>query len=125
AQRKIEIIEDFDDVEITGDKDLIFKALLFLIRNAIDHSVQNGKIEIKVKKETDKVVISILDYGKGFSDEVIKNIYSPYRFNEEEFHKNNELSIYLVKLIMDYHQGELKVYNKSGAGAFVELVFNQ
>lgn len=125
AQRKIEIIEDFDDVEITGDKDLIFKALLFLIRNAIDHSVQNGKIEIKVKKETDKVVISILDYGEGFTDEMINNIYSPYRFNEEDFHKKNELSMYLVKLIMDYHKGELKVYNKTDAGACIEMIFNQ
>jgi len=65
----------------------------------------------------------MVDYGKGFSEETIANIFSPYQFKEEEFNENNELSMYIVKLIMDYHGGTLKVYNKENAGACVELIF--
>ncbi len=125
AQRKIDVKEHFDDITIKGDKELIFKALLFLIRNAAEHTREDTKIEISIQKKEKSKVLSILDFGKGFSKDTIENIYSPYRFKAEEFNENNELSMYIVKLIMDFHHGELKVYNKENAGGCVELIFNQ
>ncbi|MDK2977742.1 MAG: two-component system, sensor histidine kinase and response regulator [Bacteroidales bacterium] len=122
-QRNIDIEEHLEDIKISGDKDLIFKALLFLIRNASEHTGDESKIEISLKNEDRGIVLSILDFGKGFSKETIEEIYSPYRFKEEAFNENNELSMYIVKLIMDYHHGALKVFNKKNAGACVELIF--
>ena len=123
GQRNINIEEHLDDMKISGDKDLMFKALLFLIRNAAEHTGDESKIEISVKNEDRGIVLSILDFGKGFSEETIEEIYSPYRFKEEAFNENNNLSMYIVKLIMDYHHGALKVSNKENAGACVELIF--
>ncbi len=125
AQRNVSIEDDFEDIKIIGDKDLIFKALLFLIRNAAEHTNEQAKIEISLKKDARGKVLKILDYGKGLSNETIESIHSPYRFNEEEFNDNNELSLYIVKLIMDYHQGELNIYNNENAGTCVELIFNK
>lgn len=122
-QRNIDIEEHLEDIKISGDKDLIFKALLFLIRNASEHTGDESKIEISLKNEDRGIVLSILDFGKGFSKETIEEIYSPFRFKEEAFNENNELSMYIVKLIMDYHHGALKVFNKKNAGACVELIF--
>jgi len=122
-QRNIDIEEHLEDIKISGDKDLIFKALLFLIRNASEHTGDESKIEISLKNEDRGIVLSILDFGKSFSKETIEEIYSPYRFKEEAFNENNELSMYIVKLIMDYHHGALKVFNKKNAGACVELIF--
>ncbi|MGC9375453.1 MAG: hybrid sensor histidine kinase/response regulator [Bacteroidales bacterium] len=125
GQRNIDIEEHLDDIKINGDKDLIFKALLFLIRNAAQHTGDDSKIEISLKNEDRGIVLSILDFGKGFSKETIEEIYSPYRFKEEAFNENNELSMYIVKLIMDYHHGALRVFNKENAGACVELIFTK
>ncbi|MFO7843518.1 MAG: response regulator [Bacteroidales bacterium] len=125
GQRNIAIEEHLDDIKISGDKDLIFKALLFLIRNAAEHTGDESKIEISLKNEDRGIVLSILDFGKGFSEQTIEEIYSPYRFKEEAFNENNELSMYIVKLIMDYHHGALKVSNKENAGACVELIFTK
>ncbi|MDY6802076.1 MAG: hybrid sensor histidine kinase/response regulator [Bacteroidota bacterium] len=125
GQRNIDIEEHLDDIKISGDKDLLFKALLFLIRNAAEHTNDESKIEISLKNEEKGIVLSILDFGKGFSKETIEEIYSPYRFKEEAFNENNELSMYIVKLIMDYHHGALKVFNKENAGACVELIFTK
>jgi len=125
GQRNIDIEEHLDDIKISGDKDLIFKALLFLIRNAAEHTGDESKIEISLKNEDRGIVLSILDFGKGFSEQTIEEIYSPYRFKEEAFNENNELSMYIVKLIMDYHHGALKVSNKENAGACVELIFTK
>ena len=125
AQRNVSIEDDFEEIKIIGDKDLIFKALLFLIRNAAEHTNEQAKIEISLKKDARGKVLKILDYGKGLSNETIESIHSPYRFNEEEFNDNNELSLYIVKLIMDYHQGELNIYNNENAGTCVELIFNK
>ena len=122
-QRNIDIEEHLEDIKISGDKDLIFKALLFLIRNASEHTGDESKIEISLKNEDRGIVLSILDFGKSFSKETIEEIYSPFRFKEEAFNENNELSMYIVKLIMDYHHGALKVFNKKNAGACVELIF--
>jgi two-component system sensor histidine kinase/response regulator len=123
TQKEINVIDENSDIIINGDKNLVFKALLFLIRNAIDHSKKTDKIELKISEKENKIICRIIDYGEGFSDDTIKNIYSPFRFNENDFNKNNELSMYLINLIMEYHNGEFNVYNEENAGACVELIF--
>ncbi|MDA3954724.1 MAG: response regulator [Bacteroidales bacterium] len=123
TQKEINVIDENSDIIINGDKNLVFKALLFLIRNAINHTKKANKIELHLAEKENKIICRIIDYGEGFSDDTIKNIYSPFRFNEKDFDKNNELSMYLINLIMEYHNGEFNVYNEENAGACVELIF--
>ncbi len=123
SQKNISIIDENAELKISADKDLLFKALLFLIRNAVAHTKEEDKVEFKISVKENKTYCRIIDYGDGFSDETIKNIFSPFKFNEKDFDKNNELSMYLINLIMEYHKGEFNVYNEDNAGACVELVF--
>jgi len=124
-KNEISIVEENEEHIISGDKNLVYKALLFLIRNALDHTQKGSKIDIEFNETGNKLMCKIIDYGDGFSDETIKNIYSPFRFNEKDFDKNNELSMYLINLIMVYHKGEFNVYNVENAGACVELEFKK
>jgi len=123
SNRNIKIINDHTSFNISGDKDLIFKTFKFIIKNAIDHSENNSKIEFSTTQKENITICRFIDYGKGFSKKNIENIFSPYAFIESEYHKQNELSMYVIKLIMELHKGNIKVFNMKGAGACVELAF--
>lgn len=110
--------------ETTGDRTLIYKALNFIIKNAITHSPEKANVDINCFKNTSgEIVIKVLDYGKGLPQKELENIYSPYRFKKENKNSINELSMYLLKLIMELHNGKVLVYNQPEAGLCVELIF--
>ncbi|OFX83817.1 MAG: hypothetical protein A2W99_02985 [Bacteroidetes bacterium GWF2_33_16] len=123
--KNININEVFDpEILISGDKDLFFKMFSYIIENAIAHSPVNNQVEIELRKTDDKIICRIIDNGEGFKPEAIEDIFSPFIINGTNYHKINDMSMYIVKLITDLHNGEIKVYNKKDAGACVELMFN-
>ena len=53
---------------------LVFETLLHLVRNAVDHAIENvGTIKINLKKEENNLRISVSDDGRGVDLERIKN----------------------------------------------------
>jgi heavy metal sensor kinase len=67
-QQQIEI-EAATDLSVTGDRMLLRQALLNIVHNAIRHSPERSRIEIRAHKGSDEVVISIIDQGPGISSE--------------------------------------------------------
>ena len=121
--KEIDYINEVENITLNIDKELIKKAIVYLVQNAIDHSNSKSRIHIKSKKTEDKLYLQVIDFGRGFQQDVLDNIYSPFRFNEKDFQKSTELSMYLVKLIMDIHKGGFRAFNIENAGACVELAF--
>lgn len=121
----ISVNEKFESNNIVlGDKDLLFKMFSYLIENAISHSPKNNQIEIEITKNDEFIICRIIDHGEGFKSENEEDIFSPFAIQSNDYHKINEMSMYIVKLITDIHNGDIKTYNKKDAGACVELVFN-
>lgn len=52
---------------------IVFETLLHLVRNAVDHAIENtGTIKINLKRETDNLLFSVADNGRGIDLEQIK-----------------------------------------------------
>jgi len=57
------------DVQTASPKNLklIFEILLHLVRNAVDHGInENGKVEISIKTDENNLILRVSDNGKGF-----------------------------------------------------------
>lgn len=57
------------DVQTISPKNLklIFEILLHLVRNAVDHGIdENGKVEISIKTAENHLILRVSDNGKGF-----------------------------------------------------------
>jgi K+-sensing histidine kinase KdpD len=110
---------------INADRDLIFKAFVYILDNAIDNSSLKGKIEINFQEEGGNIICSITDMGPGFSVEQLNKLLHPLQFEGDKNYQKTGLSLMIVKLIMDLHESKLNIFNKDVAGACVELIFNK
>ena len=109
----------------------ISQALTNLLQNAVDSieeseklSDQNtyqGKVEIRVTLENEKLIVSVRDNGKGLPiGEERDRITEPYITTRE---KGTGLGLAIVRKIMEDHGGELVLEDVPSGGAIVSLIF--
>ena len=58
--------------EFTADSDLLGRAIMNVVSNAVDYSPEHGKISISAEAVGKHMVFCIADNGKGFSQEDLK-----------------------------------------------------
>ena len=124
-------IIEVDRIDLSCDVRQISQALTNLLQNGVDSieeseklSDQNtyqGKVEIRVTLENEKLIISVRDNGKGLPIGVERDrITEPYMTTRE---KGTGLGLAIVRKIMEDHGGELALEDVPSGGAIVSLIF--
>ena len=124
-------IIEVDRIDLSCDVRQISQALTNLLQNGVDSieeseklSGQNtyqGKVEIRVTLENEKLIVSVRDNGKGLPiGEERDRITEPYITTRE---KGTGLGLAIVRKIMEDHGGELALEDVPSGGAIVSLIF--
>ena len=90
-----------------------------LIENAIKYSAEETPIFVALSKEGDEAILEVKDQGFGISEEEKEKIFDKfYRVGNEETRqaKGTGLGLYIVKNIVNYHQGSIKMMNNTPVG---------
>jgi two-component system nitrogen regulation sensor histidine kinase NtrY len=134
AHPNIEFATGFDDgpVAIECDSVQIGQALTNLLQNAVDsiegrdqspeQELPPGRIEITVGGDSEHggITVEIADNGRGLPEEARDRLTEPYVTTRE---KGTGLGLAIVKKIMEDHNGDLVLEDRSGGGALARLVF--
>lgn len=110
---KVEFINQIDDdIKIKANGTLISWAVENLIRNGID-SIKNkrGKVKIRLKQETYKIKIQVIDNGCGIPKKDWKNIFRP-GFTTKNSGWGLGLSL-CQRIINEVHKGKIYVLQSS------------
>ena len=108
---------------INSDFGLCEKSFQHIIDNAIRYAPEGSTVFIEELFTNEKLTIMIIDQGPGFSDAVFSNLFGLFAHGENYVDKNVGLGLYMVKLIMNYLGGSVKVANNKEGGALVKLIF--
>ena len=90
-----------------------------LIGNLINNSKRYGAepIELAAFVENDHIKISVSDHGEGIPEDQIEELMQPFvRGNAARTVQGSGLGLAIVKRIVDIHQGELLIHNRTGGG---------
>lgn len=116
------IVERTDDLKIKvyADKARIHQVLVNLISNAIKYSPDADKVIISQEQDSDKVTVSIQDFGMGIPKEEQSKIYE--RFFRAKGKKEGNipglgLGLFISSEIVKQHGGDLWVKSKEGKGS--------
>jgi len=102
--------EFHQNLHVQADSMQLKRVVKNLIQNAISHSDSSKDIDIKLGQINDFVTISIIDYGKGISQENIDKIFNKYYSTAKKFRKiGTGLGLYLSQQIIKSHGGEIVV----------------
>ena len=93
----------------------IQQAFMAFLINAIESMPDGGNIYIKIKEESNNIVIKIIDEGTGIPEKDIEHIFEPF-YSTKEASKGTGLGLSVTYGIITYHKGELKVESTSAKG---------
>jgi signal transduction histidine kinase len=120
-------VEASDDVPIVNvDSNMLERAIINLVDNAIKYTPDGGEIKVRVYRENDNVVISVKDNGFGISAENLPNLFKRYyRVRRREHHrvKGTGLGLFIVSSAAQQHGGQARVESVEGEGAtfYIEI----
>ena len=71
-----------------------------------------------------QIVFHIEDTGKGFSKEILKNVFQPFMTTKEQG-EGTGLGLYLSKKLMNNMNADLQITASSDKGAKISLIFDK
>lgn len=109
-----------DDIKIFAHENEFSQVLLNIITNSkdalVENSIKNPKIEIIVKKENDKAIITIEDNANGINEELLDKVFVPYFTTKK---KGTGIGLYMSKIIIEQNmKGTIDVKNGSKGAVF-------
>ena len=110
------IIDGNENVSFIGDYKWQQEAITNIIKNAIEHNKENGKITIKYEENVLFTKITIIDEGQGIAKEDLKHIFE--RFYKAQNSSDNSVGIglSLAKNIIEKNNGMINCKSEIGNG---------
>jgi signal transduction histidine kinase len=113
GQREVEIVQDFEKgVTISANRSALEKVCSGILRNAIENTPDQGRIEVTAKTDGDQMVIRFRDFGTGITAENQRLVFSGF------FH-TQDTNYYSTKVPYDFNAGG------SGADLLRAKVFSE
>ncbi|HEX8033175.1 MAG TPA: ATP-binding protein [Ktedonobacterales bacterium] len=104
---------------VWGDRLRLEQVLLNLLQNAIKYSPGGGPIRVEVTRTADRLSLSVSDRGQGIPKEALPHLFERfYRAPNvsSEHISGMGIGLYLVREIVDLHDGTITVASEQGVG---------
>ena len=98
--KNVEFVYDADKLEVVLDN---------IITNAVEAINEKGKIDIRVKDNSNEIAIEIEDSGDGVPDELLSKIFEPLFTTKQ---RGTGLGLASCKRIIEQHGGSISVKTK-------------
>ncbi len=117
--RGVTIVRDLplDGCVAIGDREKLKQVIINLVVNAFEAMKQGGTLTVRVRPESERVVLTIEDTGPGIAAELLASVFDPF-FTTKEAGTGLGLSI-VRKIVVDQHGGDVEIESERGKGAKV------
>ena len=124
---KLNLLEDinYDDDFLIVDLKKFERAFLNILSNAEEQSLKNSTIELLISSKADKLQISILDQGHGFTGEDLLYATNQFYQGDKSRHskENYGIGLFVAEQIINMHGGSLVLENRTDeCGAKVSIL---
>lgn len=111
---------------IMATEDDLYQIIINLVENAIKYNSYNGKVEFKLSKDDENVIITVEDTGIGIPEYDLPNIFD--RFYRVDKARSREaggsgLGLSIVKSTVDEHGGTVEAKPRDGGGMIFVVKF--
>jgi two-component system, NtrC family, nitrogen regulation sensor histidine kinase NtrY len=120
---KLVTIIEPDNLEVFADEQLVEQVIINLVKNSVNalENVPNASICIKaLYNKRGRVVIQVVDNGKGILKDVIDKIFIPFFTTKPN---GSGIGLSLSKQILRLHNGSISVYSEPEKNTVFTLTF--
>ncbi|HSW63000.1 MAG TPA: ATP-binding protein [Dissulfurispiraceae bacterium] len=101
---------------LKGDKEMIKRVIMNLLDNAIKYTHPGGSVTARLFLLPDRGTVEISDTGIGIPQEKVPLIFDAF-FRADKTTKGSGLGLFIVKTIIDAHDGSVTVKSVVGKGS--------
>jgi signal transduction histidine kinase len=103
---------------MVGDPKLLFQVFSNIVANAIKYSPGGGLIKFDAAIDGDRVTVTVDDNGMGIPEKDLARLFERYfRASNVSGMVGTGVGLYLVKMVVALHGGEVAVESREGHGA--------
>jgi len=102
--------------KVMADRERIQQTLSNLVGNAIKFSPAGSRIAVVARRDTDGVIISVVDSGQGITAEQLPRVFDRYWQSSRTDRQGAGLGLAIAKGIVEAHGGTIRVESKPGEG---------
>ena len=113
---KVELPLNAADFGIAVDIDKMERVLFNLLANAFKFTPENGVISVTLSKDSDNVIMTVADNGKGIGDDDIKQIFERFFKADKVSAQGSGIGLALTKAFVELHGGTISVISALGKG---------
>lgn len=99
------------DSRLRMDRSWMYEAIANIVKNASEHTDDNGKIDIIIEDSGKSTDISIRDNGGGVSQEDLPNLFSRFHRTENANPNSAGIGLAITKAIIEKHHGTITAEN--------------
>ncbi len=123
--RKIRLrLSAAEPVIISGDHELLRRAIENVLRNAIRYSPESSSIEVSLTTGTEAAVVSVRDYGPGVPEHTLSSLFKPFFRVDADRNRNSGggvgLGLSITRRAVSVHHGSVRASN-ARPGLLVEI----
>lgn len=114
-----------DDAHVKGNAELLHRALENVVRNALRHTPEGGKVVLEVHPDVSahSLRLAILDQGPGVLEKELDSIFEPFfRGGSAQSTDGHGLGLAIAQRVVASHGGAVRASNRPGGGLCVEIV---
>lgn len=110
------------DSNVRMDKAWMYEAIANIVKNASEHTDENGVIEITIDDSEKSTNISISDNGGGVSNEDLPKLFSRFHRTDNANPNSAGIGLAITKAIIEKHHGTITAENgKEGLNIIICL----
>lgn len=115
---RLEVRHDGHVGSFQADGELLRRALVNLLMNAIQATGQGGRVTVKTRETADDVIFRVADTGRGIPPDDLDDVFKPFYTTR---HSGTGLGLPITREIVERHTGELEVESSLGEGTSFTL----
>ncbi len=119
--RSIELVRDFqtDYAPVLGDAELLERAVINLLDNAIRHSPEGGLVRLGIARRDNAFECTVVDSGPGIPQDGLDKLFRRFtRLAPDASQRHGAgLGLAIVKAVVEKHNGAVSVESTVGRGS--------
>ena len=124
-EKEIKLVEESEELVMTGSDILIYRMIYNLVENAIKYNHVGGQVLVKAAQKDTDIVIEIEDTGNGISEEFRERVFEPF-FRVDKSRSRAlggvGLGLAMVREIVRVHDGKISIKENEYGGTTFEVV---
>ena len=96
---------------LRADSDWLHEALMNVVKNACEHTPEDGKVDIQLVQTEKSLSVTVSDNGGGVSQEDLPKLFSRFHRAENAVPTSAGIGLAITKAVVDKHHGIISAQN--------------